>query len=173
MCSPAGSEVASVKSIAINGRVVVSAASGDNVDVAIGGVEENVLRPGQILCWPSHPVPHIIKFKARIATFPTLDIPLVPGQQFVLHSHTLEEPCNVTMLLRTINKEGHTDVIKPRCLTAGVVAIVRIKMTREVCLDTFASHKRLGRFMLRYGENTVAAGMILKLKPLARHGGTS
>ena len=139
------------------------AAAGDNVDVSIGGVEENALRPGQVLCWPSQPIHAIVKFKAQIACLPSMTMPLVPGQQFMLHSHTLEEPCNVTRLLRTM-KEGHTDIIKPRCLTAGQVAIVRIKLTRPVCLETFAAHKRLGRFMLRYGEQTVAAGMILKIK---------
>lgn len=167
-CAPstlrfAGSVVGLVKSITVNGASTPHAAAGDNVDVVIGGVDEGTLRPGHVLCWPTHPIRYVSKMKAQIAVLPTCDMPLVPGQQFMLHSHTLEEPCNVTRLLRTLDREGHTKDIKPRCLTPGAIAVVRIRTARPVCIDTFADHRRLGRFMLRYSGATVAAGMVLKL----------
>jgi elongation factor 1 alpha-like protein len=153
----------------INGKQVPFAAAGDNVDLLLGGLEHNEaavasLRPGSILCWPSHPIRMISKFKAQIATFPSLDMPIVPGQQLMFHAHTLEEPCNITKLLRTLDREGHTKQIKPRSLGKNTVAVVRVSLTRPVCAETFAEHKRLGRFMLRYGGQTVAAGMVQKIK---------
>jgi len=162
--APAGHETASVKSIAINGKVVPFAAAGDNVDVALGGLDnEASVRPGSILCWATHPIRQITRFKAQIATFPALDMPLLPGQQFMLHTHSAEEPCNVTKLLRTLDRDGHTKAIKPRQLGRSTVAVVRIAVTRPICAETYAEHRRLGRFMLRYGGHTVAAGMITKI----------
>lgn len=158
-----GADIGSATKIAINGAPVPFAVAGDNVDVAIGGLDEHSLRPGQILTWPSHPIRPVTKFKAQIAILPTFDIPIVAGQQFTLHTHIVEEPCNITRLLRTLDKEGHTADIKPRCLLKGSVAVVRIKLARPVCLETFAEHPRLGRFMLRYGGYTVAAGMVQKI----------
>lgn len=159
-----GNEQGTVKSIAINGLPVTYAGAGDNVDVGIGGIDESVLTPGQMACWITHPIRAIYKFKAQIAILPGLELPLVAGQQFTLHSHTIEEPCNITRILRTLDREGHTKDIKPRFIsTNGTVAVVRIRLTRSVPLDLFAEQKRLGRFMLRYSGRTVAAGMILKI----------
>lgn len=158
-----GTETLSVKSVSVNGEVVPVALAGDNVDVTVGGVDESALRPGQVLTWPSHPIPAITRFKAQIATLPGMEFPMVAGQQFVLHTHVLEEPAVVTRLLRTLSPDGHTHQIKPRCLTSGQTAVVRIRVPRHVALEMYADQKRLGRFMLRYSGTTVAAGMVLKL----------
>jgi len=154
-----GHTTATVKHLAINGRPVAGAAAGDNVDVGLGGIEEGAVHPGQVLCWPSHPIRPITRFKAQVAVFPTLAMPIVPGQQFMLHSHILEEPCNVTRVLRTL-RDGHTAAIKPRCLVAGDGAVVRIPLPRPPRPDTLADHRRPRRLLLRYPRQTVAAGLI-------------
>jgi elongation factor 1 alpha-like protein len=172
-----GHEVASVKHLAVNGSTAPVILAGDNADIGLGGIEEAVLSPGCVLSWPTHPARAVTRFKAQIALFGSTTasgassdgamqattMPLVPGQQFMLHSHTAAEPCNVTRLLRTLDRDGHTKERKPRCVTAGQVAVVRIRLARPVCLDTFAEHKRLGRFLLRYSGKSVAAGMVLKI----------
>lgn len=150
--------------IAINGELVPYAVAGDNVDVGVHGLDERQLYAGQILTAPSHPVRAVVKFKARIRTFPTMDIPMVPGQRFILHAHAVEIPCTVTRLLRTITDANATVAHKPRILSKGTDAVVRIRLARPVPLERFEDHRRLGRFMLRYGDRTVAAGMVLKIK---------
>ena len=133
-------------------------------------------------------------------------MPIVPGQQFTLHSHLLEEPCNVSRLLRTLDKDGHTlqvraggkwgegehaagegmgrrggrhpaapcrrftasprpcvSQVKPRSLAAGMTAVVRIRLLRRVPIERFVDHRRMGRFVLRYGDRTVAAGIVVKI----------
>lgn len=76
----------------------------------------------------------------------------------------------MTRLLRTLDRPldqgGHTKDIKPRMMLKNQLAVVRIKLARPMAIETFNEHKRLGRFMLRYGGRTVAAGMVLKLPPL-------
>ena len=166
-----GGEVASVKSVSVQGAAVALAAAGDTVDIVLGGIDldaggaaaaQQVLSPGRVLCWLSHPLRAVRKFKAQISALPTLEMPLVAGQQFAMHCHALEEPCNVTRLLRTVDGGGRTLVRKPRLVAQGESCVVRVRVVKPVALETFAANKRLGRFVLRYGGVTVAAGRILK-----------
>lgn len=176
-----------IKSIILNGEVTTLAVAGDNVDVGLGGgMGEEAVAPGSVLCWPSHPLPLVSRFKARVVLFPVVGYTggrastacsdgnvIMPGQQFTLHTHATETPCNVTRLLRTLTRDGHTGAIKPRLLTTGgdaaggegssPVAVVRIRLARPIPLTTFQEHRRLGRFVLRYAGRTVAAGLVLKL----------
>jgi len=170
-----GGEAATVKSVSINGASVPFAAAGDTVDVLLGGLDldagggaglaaaQQVLGPGCVLCWASHPLAPALKLKARISTLPTLEMPIVAGQQFTLHCHALEEPCNVTRLLRTLDRAGRTREARPRLVGRAEVAVVRIRLVRPCAVETYADSKRLGRFVLRYGGRTVAAGMVLKV----------
>jgi elongation factor 1 alpha-like protein len=92
-------------------------------------------------------------------------MPLLPGQLLMLHTaHGGEEPAHVTRLLRTLGRGGHTDAVKPRMLAPGALAVVRLALARPLPLDTFADNNRLGRFVLRYGGRTVAAGIVLKIR---------
>ena len=108
-------ESAGVKGIEINNLPVRVAVAGENVEVGLGGVTIESLRAGIVLCHPRHPIPLAMKIKAQIFTLPAMRIPLVAGQQLTFHMHHLEEPCNVTKLLRIVNeKTGRTKVKRPR-----------------------------------------------------------
>ena len=155
-----------VTRITASGNAVTAAFAGDHVELALGGIEDGALRAGYILTLPIHPVPPVTKFKAEIQTFSSLDVPLVPGHQLMLHSHALEEACDVTHLLRTLDREGHTGARKPRCILKETRAVVRVRLARPAALETFEAHPRLGRFILRYGSKTIGAGKILKIKQM-------
>lgn len=168
-----------VKHIQVGGSVdVPCAVAGDTVTLTLGGAhEEHGPGTGQVLAWKTRPPPVTMKVKARIATLPTLPMPLIQGMQMILHSSVWNVDATVTRILRTLKPDGHTDSIKPRMVGSGaasgapsssgggVHAIVRIRLSAPVCLETFSEHKRLGRFILRYSGRTVAAGMVLKMKP--------
>jgi translation elongation factor EF-1alpha len=150
------------------------AAAGDIVEITLGGLDadavfngssgQGILSPGRVLCWPSHPSTTAIKFKAQIATLPSLDMPIVAGQQFMLHSHALEVTCNVTRLLRTLDREGQTKEVKPRLVNKGEVCVIRLRLLSPAALELFQSNRRLGRFILRYCGVTFAVGQVLKIK---------
>ena len=53
-----------------------------------------------------------------------------------------------------------------RCLTKNSSAIVEIEVSRPLSLEVYSDCKDLGRFMLRYAGNTVAAGLIIKVSNL-------
>ncbi len=169
-----GGEIATVKSVSVNGANMPCAAAGDIVEITLGGLDvdavfngssgQGILSPGRVLCWPSHPSTTAIKFKAQIATLPSLDMPIVAGQQFMLHSHALEVTCNVTRLLRTLDRDGHTKEVKPRLVNKGEVCVVRLRLLSPAALELFQSNRRLGRFILRYCGVTFAVGQVLKIK---------
>ena len=49
---------------------------------------------------------------------------------------------------------------KPRVLPENCSALVEITTDSLLCLETYSESKELGRFMLRVGGKTIAAGMI-------------
>jgi elongation factor 1 alpha-like protein len=52
---------------------------------------------------------------------------------------------------------------KPRLVKSNDSAVVRIQTEQSVAIATFAESKFLGRFLIRYGGATVAAGIVTKL----------
>lgn len=187
---------ATIRAISLAGTPVPAAVAGDVVDVSLGGLgglDEARLLPGSLLTWPTHPVRAVgARFKAYLAALPGLTLPIVPGQQFTLHSGGgWEEPCNVTRLLRCVRPDApppvpvpggapggsggdavpplppgappRTLAVKPRLLTSGQAGVVRIRLARPMPLEPAGDHRRLGRFVLRYGGATVAAGLMLRV----------
>lgn len=169
-----------------DGSSVHSACSGENVEVGLGGVTMEYLAPGNVLCSTKTPVAVAWKVKAQIYTLPAMRMPIVVGQQLTCHIHNLEVPCNITKILRTYDKKGKTKKRRPRytphlplcchlvahsvvavvacrCLLRKQTAAVRIRFVKQVPLDVFADNRRLGRFMLRYSGQTIAAGLVKKV----------
>jgi elongation factor 1 alpha-like protein len=52
---------------------------------------------------------------------------------------------------------------KPRFLTKGMSAVIELKINRPLCMELYQNYRELGRFMLRYGSNTIAAGLITEV----------
>jgi elongation factor 1 alpha-like protein len=63
----------------------------------------------------------------------------------------------------TDKKTGEVLKKKPRCLTKNQSATVEVAFDLPICIDLFTSSKTMGRFMLRYGGKTIAAGMVTQL----------
>ena len=54
-------------------------------------------------------------------------------------------------------------LLTSRFLTKGMSAIVEIKISRPICMELYQNYRELGRFMLRYGGTTIAAGIITEV----------
>merc|ERR1711911_137422 len=52
---------------------------------------------------------------------------------------------------------------KPRCLTKQTSGLVEIEVQRPVCMELYKDYRELGRFMLRAGGATIAAGLVTKV----------
>lgn len=82
----------------------------------------------------------------------------------MLHSHSLAEQAIVVKLIAQLNKNSGEIIKKrPRCLLKNSNAVVEIETSKPICLELYRETKELGRFMLRVGGVSIAAGLVTKL----------
>ena len=85
----------------------------------------------------------------------------------VLHYNSTAEQAVVKKLISQLNKaNGEVIKKKPRCLTKNSSGLVEIEVSRPICIELYKDYKDLGRFMLRVGGTTVAAGLVNKVSAL-------
>jgi elongation factor 1-alpha len=86
----------------------------------------------------------------------------------VFHIHTAQFAGKVIELVEKKDpKTGQTAQEKPDFIKTGDVAIVKIKVLKPVVIEKFSEFAPLGRFALRDMGQTVAAGVVLDVKPKA------
>ena len=92
-----------------------------------------------------------------------MEIPITKGYTCILHYGSVQVSASVKKIVGLLDKstgEVAQNVKKPRFLTKGNHAVIEITTEVPVCLDLFSNVKELGRFMLRTGGKTIAAGMV-------------
>jgi elongation factor 1 alpha-like protein len=76
----------------------------------------------------------------------------------------MNEAAIVKKLISQIDKSsGEVIKEKPRFLTKGMSAIVEIKINKPICVELYQNFRELGRFMLRFNGNTIAAGLVTEI----------
>ncbi|KAB1275463.1 HBS1-like protein [Camelus dromedarius] len=84
--------------------------------------------------------------------------------EVLLHYQTVSEPAVIKRLISVLNKStGEVTKKKPKLLTKGQNALVELQTQRPVALELYKDFKELGRFMLRYGGSTIAAGVVTEV----------
>ncbi|EAL65499.1 hypothetical protein DDB_G0283769 [Dictyostelium discoideum AX4] len=154
-----GNDICTIKSIRRNNLESEWAVGGDNVDLSLVVENPSILRVGCILSDPEKPIPLSKRFIAQIVTF-TLPIPMTNGYQVVFHAHSMEEPATITRLISLLDSNGAVSKKNPRCISDTCTALVEITLGRLSCLELYSSYRQLGRFTLRNGGVTIAAGLI-------------
>jgi elongation factor 1 alpha-like protein len=157
-------EVCTVKHVRMaQGEVVDFATAGENVDIALTGIDIKVINFGNILCDPENPINLVRTITAQIITF-SMPHPLVRGQSLYMFLHNLNEPVVMKKLVSVLDSTtGEVKQKRPRCLMDKSTAIVEIQTEKPLLLETYSNYKQLGRFTLREGNQTVAAGIITDL----------
>ena len=139
------------------------AVAGDRVMITLNGLDAIQLNRGDVLCDPAAPIPIASRFRAQIVTL-DIAIPLTIGVPVVFHHIGTTVAANLVRLESQLNKSTGEVVKKhPRVLSGNMTAIVEIHTERNVCLESFKDSKEMGRFMLRHGIVTVAAGIVLDI----------
>merc|ERR1711890_87369 len=145
-------EVCSVKSV-----------TGDQVTMGLVGPDMNSIVTGMVLSDPANPVPVTNRFQARIVVF-SIDIPITKGYPVVMHYGCVSEQAVVKKLVSLLNKtSGEVVKSRPRVLTGNCSAVVEVVVTKPIPLELYKNNRELGRFMLRTGGHTIAAGMVTEL----------
>lgn len=157
-------EVAQVKSIELRSDAVKWGEAGSNIVVGLVGLEKNIVRVGSVLCDPQALVPVASRFRARIITTHDVKVPLIHGTQVLFFSQGGQEPAVVQRLEALLDRAtGEVKTANPRAVGASATADVIIKLESPAAMESFASQKALGRFTLRKGATTLAAGIVLEI----------
>jgi elongation factor 1 alpha-like protein len=84
--------------------------------------------------------------------------------QVIIHYLSVNEPAIVTKLISILHK-GSGEILKkkPRCLAKNSTALIQLTISRPVCMELYQDCRELGRFMLRSGGSTIAAGVVTKI----------
>ena len=67
---------------------------------------------------------------------------------------------NFSMRCCMAHRPTDNSTVDCRCLLKNTSAVVEIEFERVVCVELYRDYKDLGRFMLRSGGATIAAGMV-------------
>ncbi|XP_070589689.1 HBS1-like protein isoform X1 [Erythrolamprus reginae] len=157
-------ETCTVKGIALHEQPVDWAAAGDHVSLTLTGMDIIKINVGCIFCCPKEPIKTCTHFRARVLIF-NIEIPITKGFPVLLHFQTVSEPATVRKLLSVLHKStGEVAKKKPKCLTKGQNALIELQTQRPIALELYKDFKELGRFMLRYGGSTIAAGVVVEIK---------
>uniref|UniRef100_A0A8C6IEQ0 Hbs1-like (S. cerevisiae) n=1 Tax=Mus spicilegus TaxID=10103 RepID=A0A8C6IEQ0_MUSSI len=157
-------ETCTAKGITLHDEPVDWAAAGDHVNLTLVGMDIIKINVGCIFCGPKEPIKACTRFRARILVF-NIEVPITKGFPVLLHYQTVSEPAVIKRLISVLSKStGEVTKKKPKLLTKGQNALVELQTQRPVALELYKDFKELGRFMLRYGGSTVAAGVVTEIK---------
>uniref|UniRef100_A0A2I3GFN6 HBS1 like translational GTPase n=1 Tax=Nomascus leucogenys TaxID=61853 RepID=A0A2I3GFN6_NOMLE len=152
-------ETCTIKGITLHDEPVDWAAAGDHVSLTLVGMDIIKINVGCIF-GPQVPIKACTRFRARILIF-NIEIPITKGFPVLLHYQTVSEPAVIKRLISVLNKStGEVTKKKPKFLTKGQNALVELQTQRPIALELYKDFKELGRFMLRYGGSTIAAGVV-------------
>ncbi|XP_062428503.1 HBS1-like protein isoform X2 [Rhea pennata] len=157
-------ETCTAKGITLHDEPVDWAAAGDHVSLTLTGMDIIKINVGCVFCDPKEPIKVCTHFRARILIF-NIEVPITKGFPVLLHYQTVSEPATIRRLLSVLHKStGEVTKKKPKFLTKGQNALIELQTQRPVALELYKDFKELGRFMLRYGGSTIAAGVITEIK---------
>ena len=86
------------------------------------------------------------------------------GYTPVFHVHTAQVACQVVAIEKKLNPAtGEVLAENPDFIRNGDAAIVRLKPTHPLCIETQKEIPQMSRFAIRDSGTTVAAGMCISL----------
>lgn len=158
-------KVGEVKSIETHHVRIDEALPGDNIGFNVKGLAKTDIRRGDV-CGDLNKPPTVAEtFKGRIFVLyhPTA---IAAGYTPVLHVHTATMATTFLELEKKIDpKTGAVIEEKPSFLKQGDSAIVTFKPIKPVALEVYQDIPQLGRFAIRDMGRTIAAGIVIEVKP--------
>ena len=152
-----------IKSIEMHHEILSEAMPGDNVGFNIRGVGKTDIRRGDVLSHVNTPATVAKEFTAQIIV---LNHPSVISKGYtpVFHIHTSQIACTITEIVKKLDpKTGAVVQENPDFIKTGDAAIVKIKPSKPVVIETQKEFPQLARFAIRDSGSTVAAGMCIDL----------
>merc|ERR1711964_708155 len=150
-----------VKSVEMHHEALTEALPGDNVGFNVKNVSVKDLRRGFVAGDSKNSPPKETKsFEAQVIV---INHPgqIQAGYSPVLDCHTAHIACKFVELKEKIDRRsGKKLEDAPKFIKSGDAAIVMLKPTKPMCVETFSAFPPLGRFAVRDMRQTVAVGVI-------------
>jgi len=157
-------KIGEIKSIEMHHEQIPQAEPGDNVGFNVRGVEKKDIRRGDV-AGPADSPPTVAKsFTAQIIVLNHPSV-ITAGYTPVFHAHTAQVACTFEEIQRSLDpKTGATKAEKPDFIKTGDAAIVKIRPTKPMVIESFKAFPQMGRFAIRDMGQTVAAGQVIDVE---------
>jgi elongation factor 1-alpha len=153
-----------VRSIERDHKPVTEACPPDGVGICLGGIQAHYVRHGAMVCNGGKLPLEVYSDGEIVARVVVMAHPKSIRVNYTpkMYIHTTSAPVRLIEIIRKIDEQNNVVESAPSFLLKGEMAEVRLVPQRPVAMDVFSEYPRLGRFALRDGNITVAAGIILK-----------
>jgi len=150
-----------VKSIEMHHEALAEATPGDNVGFNVKNVSVKDIRRGFVASNSKNdPAKETADFTAQVIV---LNHPgqIQNGYAPVLDCHTCHIACKFYEIKTKIDRRSGKELeAEPKFIKSGDAAIVLMKPTKPMCVESFTDYPPLGRFAVRDMRQTVAVGVI-------------
>ncbi len=154
-----------VKSIEMHHEEIPEAIPGDNIGWNVRGVGRGDIRRGDVCGHPDNPPTVADEFTVQIIVLQHPSA-ITVGYTPVFHCHTAQVACTITEIKKKLDpKTGGVLEANPDFIKAGDAAILQVKPTRPLVVENVKNIPHLGRFAIRDMGQTIAAGMVIDIKP--------
>ena len=162
--NPAGAK-GEVKSIEMHHQPMQQAEPGDNIGFNVRGISKKDVKRGDV-CGPVNNPPTVVKeFKAMIVILKHPSA-ITAGYTPVFHAHTAQVACTISEIVGKLDpKTGQPTEEKPKFLKAGDTAVVKVRPTKPMVIETYKEFPPLGRFAIRDMGMTIGAGQVIEVTP--------
>ena len=158
-------KVGEVKTIEMHHEEIPEAVPGDNIGWNVRGISRNEIRRGDVCGHTDTPPMVADEFTAQIVVLQHPSA-ITVGYTPVFHCHTAQVASTVTEISKKLDpKTGAVVEENPDFIKSGDAAIVTVKPTRPLVIERVKEIPQLGRFAIRDMGQTVAAGMVMDVKP--------
>jgi elongation factor 1-alpha len=156
-----------VKKIEMHHQELPQANPGDNVGFNLKGVDKKDIKRGDVIGPSTAPPTVADEFTAQVVVLnhPTA---ISLGYTPVFHIHTAQFAGRVTEIVEKKDPKTGQSAGKPDFIKTGDVAVLKIQPLKPIVIEKFAEFAPLGRFAIRDMGQTVAAGVVLDVKPKAQ-----
>jgi elongation factor 1-alpha len=153
-----------VKKIEMHHQELPMANPGDNVGFNLKGVDKKDIKRGDVIGPSTAPPTVADEFTAQVVVLnhPTA---ISVGYTPVFHVHTAQFAGRVTEIVEKKDPKSGQSAGKPDFVKTGDVAVLKIKPLKPIVIEKFQDFPPLGRFAIRDMGQTVAAGVVLDVKP--------
>ncbi len=151
-----------VKTIEMHHEQVQEAVPSDNIGFSVRGIGKKDIARGDVLGHPTNPPSVVSEFTAQVVVLNHPSV-LTVGYTPVFHIHTAQVACQFVELVKKLNPaSGEVLEENPDMLRNGDVAIVKLRPTKPLVIETQKEIPQMSRFAIRDAGQTVAAGMCME-----------